>query len=152
MFGFTTVLSVSISLLLASQSVVAVPNPASRGTRSLLFSIRSDSDPTIVPQCESQCEKLEDAIGNSTSPAALCTNLIISQFEACFDCEAKAGAATTATLQESVNSFVSSCADIDHPVNNVTIAAKSTNGGERLSLGTVGSIVLGLVTALLAAL
>ncbi|KAJ7453192.1 hypothetical protein FB451DRAFT_1281980 [Mycena latifolia] len=153
MFGFTTIFSASVSLLLASQSVVAVPSP--RDPRSLLLSIRqssTDSDPVIAPECSKQCNQLDDTISNATDITSTCTNAIMSQFESCFDCEAKAGAATVQTLQDSVNSFVQTCADFDHPVNNVTVVPKNTNGGERLSLGVFGSVVVGLAALSLAAL
>jgi hypothetical protein len=38
--------------------------------------------------------------------------------------------------------FVQGCASLGHPVKSVTIVAK--NGGERLSLGISGSVVVGL--------
>ncbi|KAJ6563592.1 hypothetical protein DFH09DRAFT_477809 [Mycena vulgaris] len=151
MFGFTTILSASVSLLLASRSAMAVPSPSSPNTRSLALSIRQDSSvPVIAAQCSTQCNQLDYTLGNATSIAAGCTNAIMSQFESCFDCEAKAGAATIQTLQEAVNAFVQGCAALDHPVNNVTIVAK--NGGERLSLGMFGSLVVGITALSLTAL
>ncbi|KAJ7147921.1 hypothetical protein C8R43DRAFT_1237105 [Mycena crocata] len=148
MFGLATILSASLSLLLAAQSVIATPNPVSPNTRSLILSVRADSDPTIAKECESQCAKLEDSLTRLDTPEAACTNDVMSQFESCFDCEAKAGAATIATLQDSVNSFAETCSDFDHPVKNVTIAAK--NAGERLSVGLVAPVVVGLFTLSLA--
>ncbi|KAJ6495501.1 hypothetical protein DFH09DRAFT_1337320 [Mycena vulgaris] len=41
-----------------------------------------------------------------------------------------------------INAFVQDWASLDHPVKSVTIVAK--NGGERLSLGVSGSVVVGL--------
>ncbi|KAJ7813903.1 hypothetical protein B0H14DRAFT_3749149 [Mycena olivaceomarginata] len=151
MFGLTTIRSASISLLLASQSVIASPKPYT--TRSLRLSVRANSEvPDIVPACETPCFKLEDTIGNSTSIATTCTQSVMSIFEQCFDCEAKNGAATVQFLQDSVNSFVASCADSDHPVKNITVAAKNTNGGERVAVGMVASFVVGLTAMSLAAL
>ncbi|KAJ7872978.1 hypothetical protein B0H13DRAFT_2349278 [Mycena leptocephala] len=148
MFGFTTILSASVSLLLASQSVLAVPSPSSN-IRSLRLSVRT----LIAKQCETQCVQLDDTIGNATTVAAQCTSSIMSMFEACYDCEAKAGAETIETLQESVNSFVSLCADADHPVKNITVAAKSNSGERtRVAVGTVASLVVGLATMSLVAL
>ncbi|KAJ6537645.1 hypothetical protein B0H19DRAFT_1382392 [Mycena capillaripes] len=151
MFGFTTILSASLSLLLFFQSVTAFPRVLST-TRSLQLPVRSDSDPDIVPQCETPCFQLEDTIDNTTSVAGKCTSSIMSMFQTCFDCEAKNGAASVATLQGLVNSFVASCADANHPVNNITVSAKSTNGGERVALGMIASLVVGLTALSLAAL
>jgi hypothetical protein len=38
--------------------------------------------------------------------------------------------------------FVQNCANLGHPVKSVRIVAK--NGGERLSLGISGSVIVGL--------
>ncbi|KAJ6483017.1 hypothetical protein DFH09DRAFT_1372049 [Mycena vulgaris] len=155
MFGFTAILSVSVSLLLASQSVVAVPSPSSP---SLFLSIRqstSDSDSdfpltTIAPQCVNPCNKLNNTISTATTVTESCTNTIASQFEACFDCELNVLAATQESLQNYINAFVQGCANLGHPVKSVTIVAK--NGGERLSLGIFGSVVLGLAALFLVVL
>ncbi|KAF7364122.1 hypothetical protein MSAN_01071300 [Mycena sanguinolenta] len=146
MFGFTTILSVSLSLLLASHSVMASPRPYSPRSLTLHLSVRDvDSEPTIVPQCETVCFQLEDTIDNATTVETACTQSIMSMFESCFDCEAQAGAANVSDLQESVNEFVASCADADHPVNNITVVAKTTNtkgnGGERVAMG-MGMVVM----------
>ncbi|KAJ7154129.1 hypothetical protein C8R46DRAFT_1041876 [Mycena filopes] len=148
MFGFATILSASVSLLLASQSVLASPRPS----RSLQLSVRSDDDPVIVPACETQCNNLEDAIFNATTPAEACTPSIMTMFQTCLDCEAKNNAAPVAQLQAFVNSFVSDCADAKHPVTNITVAAKGGNSGERVAVGMLGSLVVGLVTVSLTVL
>ncbi|KAJ7649103.1 hypothetical protein DFH06DRAFT_1135354 [Mycena polygramma] len=142
MFGFTTILSASVSLLLASQSAMAIPSISSN-TRSLRLSVRSDVDPDIVKACETPCFALEDAISNTTTVAEECSNNIMSMFQTCLDCEAKNGAAPVATLQENVNSFVASCADANHPVNNITVAS---NSGERVGVGMVAFAVVGLTS------
>ncbi|KAK7019533.1 hypothetical protein R3P38DRAFT_2974426 [Favolaschia claudopus] len=153
MFGFATILSTSIwVLLLASPSVLASPKPSP--LRTLQLSARSDSVPNLVPQCEAPCVKLEDTLGNATSAAEGCTQSVMSMFESCFDCEANAGAATVEVLQNAVNSFTRSCALIDHPVNNITVAAKNTNDGERVAVGMLrlSGVVVGLATLSLVAL
>ncbi|KAF8202632.1 hypothetical protein K438DRAFT_1757956 [Mycena galopus ATCC 62051] len=131
MFGFTAILSVSVSLLLASQSVVAVPSTSSLSIRQSTSDSDSDSDPglTIAPQCVNPCNKLNNTISAITTVTAACTNDIVSQYEACFDCELNVLAATQDVLQNFMNSFVQSCANLGHPVKSVTIVAK--NGGER---------------------
>ncbi|KAJ6462487.1 hypothetical protein C8R45DRAFT_1026892 [Mycena sanguinolenta] len=151
MFGFTTIVSASLSLLLASHSVVASPRPYSPRSLTLHLSVRDVDEPTIVPQCETVCFQLEDTIDNATTVAATCTQSIMSMFESCFDCEAQAGAANVSILQESVNEFVASCADADHPVNNITIVAKNTgkgNGGERVTMGMGMTLLSAFVIAL----
>ncbi|KAJ7277121.1 hypothetical protein C8J57DRAFT_1308595 [Mycena rebaudengoi] len=144
MFGFTTILSVSVSLLLASQSVVAVPSPNSP---SPFLSIRQNapqSDPglTIAPQCANSCNKLNNTISSNPTVTQVCTNAVVSMVEACYDCELNVLAATLEFLQNDVNEFVQSCASLGHPVKSVTIVARS--GGERLALGISASVVFGL--------
>ncbi|KAF7341272.1 hypothetical protein MVEN_01863200 [Mycena venus] len=146
MFGFTAIFSVSVSLLLASQSVVAVPSPNSP---NLFLSIRqsasdSDSDPglTIAPQCVNPCTKLNNTLTTTQTVTDACTNAVVDQYAACFDCELNVLADTQADLQDTVTAFVQGCANLGHPVKSVTIVAK--NGGERLSLGISGSVVVGL--------
>ncbi|KAJ7328469.1 hypothetical protein DFH08DRAFT_1084536 [Mycena albidolilacea] len=140
MLGFTAILSVSLSLLLASQSVVSGPSPAPQTyPHSPLLSIRqSGGQIVIAPQCQTPCTKMEHSLDSATS-AALCTNTIMSQAEACYDCNAKYGADTIAYLQNDINTFVASCAALGVPVKSVTIVAKSA--GERLSLGISGPVV-----------
>ncbi|KAK7038337.1 hypothetical protein R3P38DRAFT_2770608 [Favolaschia claudopus] len=133
MFGFATILSTF--LLLASPSVLASPKPST--LRTLQLSARSDSVPTSFPNAKRH---------NATSAAEGCTQSVMSMFESCFDCEANAGAATVEVLQNAVNSFTRSCALIDHPVNNITVAAKNTNGGERVAVGMLSGVVVGLAT------
>ncbi|KAJ7277169.1 hypothetical protein C8J57DRAFT_1713640 [Mycena rebaudengoi] len=140
MFGFTAILSVSVSLLLASQSVVAVPSPSSPSP--LLF-IRQSTNPgrvTIAPQCVNPCTKVNNTVANMTTVIEACTNDVVSQYEACYDCELNALAATLEFLQKDINAFVQNCANLGHPVTSVTIV----NGGERLSLGISGSVAVGL--------
>ncbi|KAJ6540370.1 hypothetical protein B0H19DRAFT_1381542 [Mycena capillaripes] len=143
MFGFTTIFSVSVSLLLASKSVMAVPSP---GSPNLSLSIRQitsdDSDPPIAPQCVNACTKLNNTLATATTVTAQCTNDVVSQMEACYDCELNALEATLTDLQTNVNDFVQACANLGHPVKSVTIVAK--NGGERLSLGISSFVVAGL--------
>ncbi|KAJ6529276.1 hypothetical protein B0H19DRAFT_1384966 [Mycena capillaripes] len=141
MFGFTAIL-VSLSLL-ASQSVLAVASPAPDSPRSLL-SIRQTASGTfpIVSQCKTQCTTMENSLNNAASPVDLCTSTIASQVEACYDCEAQAGAETVQFFQDDVNTFVADCAQLGKPVKSITVVAK--NAGERLAFGTSGSVVLGL--------
>ncbi|KAJ7911615.1 hypothetical protein B0H13DRAFT_567759 [Mycena leptocephala] len=144
MFGLTAILSVSVSLLLASQSVVAVPSPSSPSPFLSIRQSTSDSDSglTIAPQCVNPCTKLNNTISSTATVTAACTNAVVSQYEACYDCELNVLAATLEFLQNDINAFVQGCANLGHPVKSVTIVAK--NGGERLSLGISGSVVVGL--------
>ncbi|KAF7352101.1 hypothetical protein MVEN_01172900 [Mycena venus] len=146
MLGFTAILSASLSLLLASQSVLAVASPALRSPRSHLLSIRQDSSGQfpIVSQCKTQCTTMETSLNNAASAGAaeICTSAIMSQIEACYDCEAKAGAETIQFFQDDVNTVVADCAQLGKPVKGFTVVAK--NAGERLSLGISGSVVVGL--------
>ncbi|KAJ7234085.1 hypothetical protein C8J57DRAFT_1381016 [Mycena rebaudengoi] len=156
MFGFTAILSISVpsdfeglrpsgqhwSLLLASQSVVAVPSPSSPSP--FLF-IRQSANPgqvTIAPQCVNPCTQVNNTVANMTTVIQACTNDVVSQYEACYDCELNALAATLEFLEKDINAFVQNCANLGHPVKSVTIVAK--NGGERLSLGISGSVIVGL--------
>ncbi|KAJ7749721.1 hypothetical protein B0H16DRAFT_1691829 [Mycena metata] len=152
---FCSAAILSVSLLLASQSVVAVPSPSSP---SLVLSLRqstSDSDSdfpltSIAPQCVNPCNKLNNTITTATTVIESCTNTVVSQFETCFDCELNVLAATQESLQDYVNAFVQACANLGHPVKSVTIVAK--NGGERLSLGIFSSVAVGLATLFLVVL
>ncbi|KAJ7264363.1 hypothetical protein C8J57DRAFT_1332391 [Mycena rebaudengoi] len=149
MFGFTAILSISVSLLLASQSVVAVPSPNSPGP---FLSIRqsaseSNSGPTVLgltiaPQCVNPCTKMNNTDSSLTTVTEACTNAVVSQYETCFDCELNVLAASAEFFQDSINAFVQNCANLGHPVKSVKIVAK--NGGERLSLGISASVVVGL--------
>ncbi|KAJ7706696.1 hypothetical protein B0H17DRAFT_1034284 [Mycena rosella] len=147
MFGFTTILSVSVSLLLAAPSVLAIPRPAPHNLniRSLLSIRQSNSSiPAVAPECTTQCDKLSDALQNVATPSDSCIPSIMPLFESCFDCEVTAGAATQEFLQDTVNTFVEACGDLSHPVNNVTIVA--TNGGGRVEVGMFGSVYSVAVT------
>ncbi|KAJ7239153.1 hypothetical protein C8J57DRAFT_1373093 [Mycena rebaudengoi] len=119
MFGFTGILSISVSLLLASQSVVAVPSPSSPSP--FLF-IRQSANPGQ----------------NMTTVIQACTNDVVSQYEACYDCELNALAATLEFLQKDINGRSES------HVGNTHSDTQCSNGGERLSLGISGSVIVGL--------
>ncbi|KAJ7812634.1 hypothetical protein B0H14DRAFT_2605624 [Mycena olivaceomarginata] len=169
MFGLTAILSASISLLLASQSVIASPKPYT--TRSLRLSVRANSeDPDIVPACETPCFKLEDTIDPSHF-LAVHVELHINRnnVHPIYHVDVRAmlrlrgektarrpssSSKTPSTVRTSPirKAFVASCADSDHPVKNITVAAKNTNGGERVAVGMVASFVVGLTAMSLAAL
>ncbi|KAJ7440543.1 hypothetical protein FB451DRAFT_126564 [Mycena latifolia] len=163
MFGFPSILSASLSLLLASRLVAAVE------THSSQLSVRqTPGDTSISPGCTAQCTPLYDVTSDALDPASTCTDAIMSKFETCFDCEAVAGTAPVDTLQDAINSFVQSCADVDRPVRNVTVVGKQSNGGgstnstsegstkngrgERLSLGVFSPVVMALAILTLVAL
>ncbi|KAJ7087668.1 hypothetical protein B0H15DRAFT_300218 [Mycena belliarum] len=102
MFGFTAI--ISLSFLLASQSAVAGSAP--HNPRSLGLAIRAASDPTITPACTTACRQWNKTIDNifsSNDSLAMCTNVVMSQFESCWDCEAYTGAASVNSLQDSIN-------------------------------------------------
>ncbi|KAJ7463185.1 hypothetical protein FB451DRAFT_1562234 [Mycena latifolia] len=156
MLRIVPMLSAAFFLLLASTSVMGVaglPDVADM-PRGGWMSIRqsTDDDPVIAPECATQCNKLDDDISNAADFASTCTNDIMSLFESCFDCEANAGEATVAQLQDAVNTFVQSCADIDKKVKDVTVVAKKTNGGERMSRGIFWPVAASLAALALAVL
>ncbi|KAJ7866260.1 hypothetical protein B0H14DRAFT_3594635 [Mycena olivaceomarginata] len=81
---------------------------------------------------------MEHSLDSATS-AALCTQTIMSQAEACYNCNAKYGADKIAYLQNDINTFVASCAELGVSLKSVTVVAKSA--GERLLLGISGPVV-----------
>ncbi|KAJ7073612.1 hypothetical protein C8F01DRAFT_383 [Mycena amicta] len=156
MFSFTTIASSAFVFLVASQSVLATPQPMPAAhtldlnLHSLSFRSKTDGEPDIVPQCEKTCDKLQDILFDDSSTAAsLCTSTIIGMFQTCFDCEVGAGAATAESLQPQVNEFVSSCIRANHPVANFTVTAKTGSAlrGVQLQKGVLtvaGSVIAGL--------
>ncbi|KAJ7830287.1 hypothetical protein B0H13DRAFT_2114634 [Mycena leptocephala] len=114
--------------------IVAVPSPSSPSPFLSIRQSTSDSDSglTIAPQCVNPCTKLNNTISSTATVTAACTNAVVSQYEACYDCELNVLAATLEFLQNDINAFVQGCASLGHPVKS------------RLSLGISGSVVVGL--------
>ncbi|KAJ7277203.1 hypothetical protein C8J57DRAFT_1308777 [Mycena rebaudengoi] len=153
MFSSTAILSVFVSLLLASQSVAAVPSPRSPSPFLSMRQSSSESDSGLTsfdPQCVGPCTKMNNTLSSITTVTEVCTNAVVSQVEACYDCELNVLAATLEFLQNDIDTLVQACADLGRPVKSVTIIAKS--GGERLSLGISGSVVVGMAALFLVVL
>ncbi|KAJ6556147.1 hypothetical protein B0H19DRAFT_1262246 [Mycena capillaripes] len=78
-----------------------------------------------VADCTAPCDALSDSLsaGSAGGLAAICTNTVVNNYAACYNCETKISGMTQESAQQAVDAYVSSCKAGGHPVNGVTISA-----------------------------
>ncbi|KAJ7279567.1 hypothetical protein C8J57DRAFT_1502217 [Mycena rebaudengoi] len=134
MFGLTTILSASVSILLASQSVLAVPN------QDIARSLSLRQTTTGFPSgCASQCQAVTDSLTADPDLSKTCSDATMDKLAGCYDCAAASGT-DKATLQSSADLFASGCKSAGHPVKSVTIGATKKGGAQRVSAGAAGVV------------
>ncbi|KAJ7471725.1 hypothetical protein B0H11DRAFT_2268923 [Mycena galericulata] len=142
MFAFKTLLSASLSVLLISSlvsAVPAVPRSAVAHMLSLRQTIPSISN-DIPSQCTTACAPFETSLAGVTATNPICTNAIASQLETCLLCVAPVAGDSKASVQDDMDSFTSACAGAGSPINTI----KVPSGAGRVVLNT-GPVVFTLL-------
>ncbi|KAF7310334.1 hypothetical protein MIND_00407500 [Mycena indigotica] len=148
---FSTLSSAALVLLAAAQTALATPQPLPLDSLTLHLRSKTDGEPDIVPQCATTCNQLQDTLLNTTSPAALCSQSVMSMFETCFDCEVGAGRGHGG--QPPVTEFVAACNLAKLPVKNFTVKGSKKNGAPQgaqvpaMMLAVSGVLAAGLGVA-----
>ncbi|KAJ7235760.1 hypothetical protein C8J57DRAFT_1377344, partial [Mycena rebaudengoi] len=120
MFGLTTILSTSVALLLAAQSVSAAP------THEISRSLIPRQSTTNSPQCKALCDPANAIV--AAAPKDACTDANVDKVAACFNCAVAAGE-DREIVQEVGDGLVDVCKTAGFPVKSVTIGAGGAAGG-----------------------
>ncbi|KAJ7200263.1 hypothetical protein C8J57DRAFT_1414021, partial [Mycena rebaudengoi] len=119
-FRLSTILSTSVALLLAAQSVSAAP------THEISRSLIPRQSTTDSPQCNALCDPANAIVAGA--PKDACTDANVDKVAACFNCAVAAGE-DREIVQEVGDGLVDVCKTAGFPVKSVTIEAGGAAGG-----------------------